>query len=102
MTPLTATFPSATASALVTLNTGRTPADHGLVAGNCWLPDRQVVLESLPFDPGPRACERCGDVVYLPREGSVWHEPLAHRSLHGGLSPREMLVPFAAARLSEV
>jgi hypothetical protein len=35
VTPLTATFPSATATALVTLNTGRTPADHGLVSGNC-------------------------------------------------------------------
>jgi hypothetical protein len=38
----------------------------------------------------------------VPREGSVWHEPLSHRSLHGGLSPREMLVPFAAVRLSEL
>lgn len=64
---------------------------------------REEVLSGLELfgpDPGPRARERCGDVVYLPRAGSVWHEPLAHRSLHGGLSPQEMLVPFAAARLA--
>jgi hypothetical protein len=59
-------------------------------------------LELFGPDPGPRARERCGDVVVVPREGSVWHEPLSHRSLHGGLSPREMLVPFAAVRLSEL
>jgi hypothetical protein len=160
VTPLTATFPSATATALVTLNTGRTPADHGHVPtapdtrtdltadpvvsealvrvdGEPLAPSggprsvylhlregttdrvvghlrestdahvftRETVLSDLELfgpDPGLRARERCGDVVVVPREGSVWHESLAHRSLHGGLSPREMLVPFAAAWLSDI
>lgn len=48
---------------------------------------------------------RCGDLVVTHRDLGLWfgdvepHE-LSHVGMHGGLSPAEMLVPFAAARVS--
>lgn len=48
---------------------------------------------------------RCGDLVVTHRELGTWFgdiEPdeLSLVGMHGGLNPAEMLVPFAAARLS--
>lgn len=48
---------------------------------------------------------RCGDLVVTHREVGMWFgdvEPdeLSLVGMHGGLHPAEMLVPFAAARLS--
>lgn len=49
MTPLTSTFPSETSAAIATVHTGRTPAEHGLIGGNLFLPESGFVLESLSF-----------------------------------------------------
>jgi len=48
---------------------------------------------------------RCGDLVATHRDLGLWFgnvEPdeLSHVGMHGGLNPAEMLVPFAAARVS--
>ena len=48
---------------------------------------------------------RCGDLVVTHRELGMWFgdvepEELALIGMHGGLNPAEMLVPFAAARIS--
>lgn len=59
-------------------------------------------------EPTERFRRRIGDVLILPYDGyHVWyrHAPGLHfsqRGIHGGLSEREMLVPLAAARLSEL
>ncbi|SHH13068.1 alkaline phosphatase family protein [Halobaculum gomorrense] len=49
---------------------------------------------------------RCGDVVFVHRRKAVWRgdEPgkLDYVGWHGGLTPAEMLTPFAAAPLSDV
>ena len=53
---------------------------------------------------GPAARRRCGDVVVVPREEAAWYDDGGDVGslvgMHGGLSPAEILVPFAAARLS--
>lgn len=66
---------------------------------------REIVLDELSlFGPEPtaRARQRCGDIVCLPHDGGVWFGGTKKRSLHGGLTPREMLIPCVAARLSEL
>jgi len=51
---------------------------------------------------------RIGDILILPHGNlTLWYERPYHKrftmlGMHGGLSPDEMLVPFAAARLSEL
>ncbi|QLH80194.1 hypothetical protein [Halosimplex pelagicum] len=56
---------------------------------------------------GPDPCEaarrRVGDVVLSHRERTVWYDDadrLGFVGNHGALHPEEMLVPFAAARVS--
>lgn len=55
-------------------------------------------------DPGERIRRRCGDLVVVPHEAGVWHDPamLEYVGMHGGLSPEEMLVPFAVGRASDL
>jgi hypothetical protein len=56
-------------------------------------------------DPGPRFERRCGDVVVTHRDRQVWYdddERSPFVGVHGGLSDDEMLVPFAAVRLSDL
>jgi hypothetical protein len=59
-------------------------------------------------DSSARFRRRIGDILILPYEGyHVWyrHLPDAHfgqRGIHGGLSEREMIVPFATAKLSDL
>ncbi|WP_459193078.1 alkaline phosphatase family protein [Halosimplex sp. J119] len=57
------------------------------------------------FGPNPceRARRRAGDVIVTHRERTVWYDDGEDRGYvgnHGGLHPEEMLVPFAAARVS--
>ncbi|WP_049925457.1 alkaline phosphatase family protein [Halopiger goleimassiliensis] len=72
---------------------------------------RERLLEMDLFgDRSPSATleRRIGDLVVVPRDLGVWyggeHEPeeLDLVGMHGGLSPAEMLVPFAVARLHDV
>ena len=55
-------------------------------------------------DPGERIRERCGDLVVVPREEALWHDPamMGYVGMHGGLTPEEMLVPFAVGRASDL
>jgi hypothetical protein len=63
------------------------------------------------FGPGPpsaAARRRVGDVVLLARDDwqlitshRLGHEPAVMHGNHGGLDPREMLVPLLAVRLGE-
>jgi len=59
-----------------------------------------------PGEPGPAFERNCGDLVAIPREGALWYregnDELDLVGMHGGLNEREMLVPFAAARLSDL
>ena len=69
---------------------------------------RQEALDCDMFGDRPvtgRFRRRCGDLVVTHRELGMWFgdvEPdeLSLVGMHGGLHPAEMLVPFAAARIS--
>jgi len=56
--------------------------------------------------PKPRFLDRVGNLMILPRKNKVvWYKyrrgaRFEIRGHHGGLSPREMLIPFVASRLS--
>ena len=54
--------------------------------------------------PSERFERRCPDVLSVPREGfaDVVDDELGLVGMHGGGHPDEMLVPFAAARVSEL
>ena len=64
-----------------------------------------AVAAGLFGDAEPSALfeERAGDLLVVPRAGSVWHgddaSKFAFVGMHGGLDPREALVPLASARL---
>ena len=71
--------------------------------------DREEALDADlwgPGEPGAAFARNCGDLVVVPRDGLIWHggEPdeLGLAGVHGGLDPAEALVPFAAARLSDL
>lgn len=53
-------------------------------------------------EPSDRFLRRCPDVLAVPDEGFAWYDDghLSQVGMHGGLHPDEMLVPFAAERVS--
>ncbi|MBN2238615.1 MAG: alkaline phosphatase family protein [Dehalococcoidales bacterium] len=59
-------------------------------------------------EPHPRFISRIGDVMVLPEDNhTVWYaypglDKLSILGTHGGLTPEEILVPFAAVRLSDL
>lgn len=73
---------------------------------DCLTFTREEAIEEELYGPttGERFRERCGDLVVVPRDKTVWHDPakLQFVGMHGGLAPEEMLVPFAAAGASNL
>lgn len=69
------------------------------------LPGEEAIERGLfgPGDPVGDLRERVGDLLVVPRERAVWHadDKMDLVGMHGGLHPREMLVPFAAVRASD-
>jgi predicted AlkP superfamily pyrophosphatase or phosphodiesterase len=55
-------------------------------------------------EPGDRFLRRCGDLILVPNETSVYYNPVKfeHVGQHGGLDPDELLVPFTAASLANL
>lgn len=75
-------------------------------AVDCVTFSREAALDRGLFgpDPGERIRRRCGDLVVVPREEILWHDPakMDYVGMHGGLTPEEMLVPFAVGRASDL
>ncbi len=51
VSPITSIFPSTTAAASNTINTGLTPAEHGLFEWRLYIDQYDMVMKSLPFIP---------------------------------------------------
>ncbi len=51
VSPITSVFPSTTAAASNTINTGKFPAEHGLFEWRLYIDEFSMVLKSLPFIP---------------------------------------------------
>jgi predicted AlkP superfamily pyrophosphatase or phosphodiesterase len=51
VSPITSVFPSTTAAASNTINTGLTPAEHGLFEWRLYIEKYNMVMKSLPFIP---------------------------------------------------
>lgn len=49
--PVTSVFPSTTSTALTTLTTGLTPQEHSLIEWFMYLPEADMIIQSLPFAP---------------------------------------------------
>lgn len=49
VTPLTSVYPSETPACVPTFHTGLQPVEHGQLGWNIYLPKRDLVVESLPF-----------------------------------------------------
>ncbi len=71
------------------------------------LPREEALAEDLwgPEAPSETFRRRCGDLLVVSREGMTWYDQGLERGdldlvgMHGGLRPREALVPFGAVRL---
>ncbi|NHX36651.1 MULTISPECIES: alkaline phosphatase family protein [Halolamina] len=53
-------------------------------------------------DPGETFDRRAPDLLAVHRESTMWHEADDKIGVHGGMTPEEMFVPFAAARASDL
>lgn len=53
-------------------------------------------------DPGETFERRAPDLLAVHREGQMWPESDDKIGVHGGMTPEEMFVPFAAARASDL
>lgn len=76
---------------------------------DCATFDREELLDVGLFGdrPGSPTFERrLPDLLAVPRDRGVWyddpHDELSLVGMHGGGHPDEMLVPFAAARVSDL
>jgi hypothetical protein len=49
VSPLTSVYPSETAAALTSVHTGHPPAGHGLLGWDQYLPNRDLLVQPLPF-----------------------------------------------------
>jgi len=102
VTPLTSVYPSETGSAIPTLHTGRTPAEHGMLGWEWYDPEVGAVVQGLPFvqkRSGESAAEVmdpselfAGDPIYdsLVAEGVEAHA-VQPQSITGGPSSDAML-----------
>lgn len=78
---VTSVFPSTTAAAITTLNTGRTPQEHGNLAYFCWLEEFGQLTQMLRWGPAKH------------RRGSYFDDPTVDPT-------RFRLVPSIHARLT--
>ncbi|MXR41678.1 alkaline phosphatase family protein [Halobaculum sp. WSA2] len=79
VTPLTSVYPSETAAAITTVHTGLTPAEHGVIGWDMYLPEVDRVIQTLPFTSksGEPADEAYGvDAADLFAGGSIY-EPMS-------------------------
>lgn len=53
-------------------------------------------------DTGATFKRRAPDLLAIHQDSVMWHEPDEKIGVHGGMTPAEMLVPFAAARASDL
>ena len=53
-------------------------------------------------EPSETFDRRAPDLLAVHRDHVMWHEPDDKIGVHGGMTPEEMLVPFAAARASDL
>ncbi|MEM2843687.1 MAG: alkaline phosphatase family protein [Candidatus Bathyarchaeia archaeon] len=69
---------------------------------------KKGLFGSLNKKPKRKFYDRAGDLLILPlNNNTVWYkhfkgEKLRYAGLHGGLSEEEMVIPFAAANLSQI
>lgn len=84
VSPLTSVFPSETAAALTSLHTGVAPARHGLLGWTQYLPDHDLVVQSLPLEtPDGRAAAEFG--VEAPDLVADGVTPMYDRLLDAGV-----------------
>lgn len=53
-------------------------------------------------EPGETFERRAPDLLAVHRKGQMWHESDDKIGVHGAMTPEEMFVPFAAARVSDL
>jgi predicted AlkP superfamily pyrophosphatase or phosphodiesterase len=77
--PLTSVFPSTTSTVLTTLNTGLTPARHGIIGFTMYVKELGTVVNSISFSPaserGEGAFERSGlQPSYLYPQRTIYQD----------------------------
>ncbi|MEM0322283.1 MAG: alkaline phosphatase family protein [Thermoprotei archaeon] len=84
--PITSVFPSTTSTVLTTLNTGLTPAEHGVIGFTVYVKELGCVVNSISFSPaaerGEGALERSGlQPSYLYPQRTIYQE-LSERGVY--------------------
>jgi hypothetical protein len=83
--PLTSVFPSTTAAALTTLNTGLTPQEHAVHEWYVYLKEIDMIIKTLPFTPlggeGQDELLALGIDPTILYEGNTVYQTLAHEGV---------------------
>jgi len=87
VTPLTSTYPSETAAAMTTFETGALPADHGVIGWNVFDPTVDEEFEALPYRT------KDGAEPSLPREAVANADPFAAELSAAGIDVRHVVPP---------
>lgn len=71
-------FPSSTAPVVTSLSTLKSPGEHGLLEWNLYVPEINMVIESLPFRPAGSKCydelEKIADPRILFEGETIWQK----------------------------
>jgi len=87
VTPLTSTYPSETAAAMTTFETGALPAEHGVIGWNVFDPVVDEEFEALPYRT------KDGAEPSLPREAVADADPFAAELAAAGIDVRHVVPP---------
>jgi len=81
--PITAVFPSTTAAALTSLNTGLTPQEHGLFEWYIYFKEVDMILSTLPFcsDFEPRRFEKLSPDPKKLFNGQTFYQKLKRQGI---------------------
>ncbi len=81
--PITTVFPSTTAAALTTLNTGLTPQEHGLFEWYVYFKEADMILATLPFcsDFEPRRFDKVSPDPKILFSGETFYQKLKKQGI---------------------
>ncbi|GAC1326309.1 MAG: alkaline phosphatase family protein [Chloroflexota bacterium] len=103
-TPITSVFPTTTVAALGTVNSGATPAEHGLLAFSLYLQEFGTVAEMIRWGPAGQRTSFADPEFGVSPESFFWAETVYSRLHSGGVERTFAVNPhhFAGTALTRM